>query len=257
MRFIGVDLAWSSANPTAAVALEWDGHTAKPVGWPSALGDDAEVVRFVAEAAGRGPALVAVDAPLVVPNELGARPCDRELSQTYRRAKAQAYPANRRRLHPVRGEALVATLEALGFVHDPNVVAREPVRQVVEVFPHPAAVELFGLTEILRYKARSDRPLPLRWGELRRYQNLLRSLREAEPRLEAEAILKEDPTGLRGKALKAREDLLDALFCAYIALHLWYWGEAGYRRFGDLATGYILVPMRPGLTDRGTPAGLG
>jgi len=245
--FIGIDLAWSEANPSAAVALNWVGQCGRPFLWTSNLGKNAEILEFVEKAAGSGPALVAVDAPLLVPNETGTRPCDRELSQAYRKAHAQAYPANRRRLGPViRGEALVEGLRAKGFHFSPRVVAQKQVRQVVEVFPHPAMVELFGLPHILQYKARPGRSLSFRRKELSRFCALLRSLKEAEPAMDSEPILSfAKPGRQKGKALKALEDLLDALFCAYIALHLWYWGKEGYRCFGDEKSGYILVPVRP------------
>lgn len=243
MILIGLDLAWSSANPSAAVALAWDGRCARPSLWADRLFSDEEILGFIGKAAPSGPALLAVDAPLLVPNELGTRPCDREISQFYRKAKAVAYPANRRRV--IRGEGLVSALARLGFSHQAAVEAQKPTRQAVEVFPHPAMVELFGLPEIFQYKARPGRSLEFRWGELSRYQELLRSLERAEPAMEAEEILSRKPQGLRGKSLKALEDLLDALFCAYIALHLWYWGPRGYRLFGDEKTGYVLVPIRP------------
>lgn len=244
---VGIDLAWSEANPSAAVALRWNGQCGQTFLWSDALGQNWEIVEFVERAAGAGPALVAIDAPLRVPNETGTRPCDRELSRVYRRAHAQAYPANRRRLGPiVRGEALAEELRAKDFTLSPQVEAQRPTRQVVEVFPHPAMVELFGLLHILRYKARPGRSLQFRWKELRRYRELLEGLKEAEPAMDASSILSTaNPENLRGRTLKALEDLLDALFCAYIALHLWYWGQEGYRSFGDEESGHILVPIRP------------
>ncbi|MCS7240154.1 MAG: DUF429 domain-containing protein [Candidatus Bipolaricaulota bacterium] len=251
MIFIGIDLAWSAANPSAAVALRWDGKCGRAFLWTGAAKQDEEILQFVGEAAGPEPALVTIDAPLLVPNATGTRPCDRELSRAYRWAHAQAYPANRQRLGPkVRGEVLVEELTRRGFVHRAEVEKQKPVRQVVEVFPHPAMVELFGLPHILRYKARPDRSYEYRWEELRRYRELLATLDKAEPALAAEDLLGEtDPQGQRGKALKTVENLLDGLCCAYIALHLWYWGPQGYRCFGDEKTGYILVPVKPKRTD--------
>lgn len=242
MRFIGIDLAWSYRNPTAAVALE----NGVPMRWEDELKSDKEIVQFVVEAASEGPALVAIDAPLVVPNESGTRPCDREVSRAYRREEAGTYPANRRRLGPhIRGEELVAQLLDMGFTHSLAVAKQAKVRQVVEVYPHPGMVELFGLERTLKYKARLGRSYQDRWRELSCYMELLRNLTEALPRLRAEAFLSQlRPQGRRGQALKRLEDLLDALFCAYIAFHLWYWGKAGYRCFGDMASGYILVPIR-------------
>lgn len=247
MKFLGIDLAWSLANPSAAVLLRWESGAGVLEAWQDRLGDNREIADFVDKTVGEGPALIAIDAPLCVPNEEGTRPCDRELSQFYRWAQAQAYPANRRRLGPkVRGEELVRALEDLGFRHEPLVPPQKEVRQVVEVFPHPAAVELFGLPRILRYKARPGRTYPQRWKELARFRDLLSGLKHQNPGLLAEEILtKADPHGLRGQALKRLEDLLDALFCAYIALHLWFFGPRGYRCFGDKSSGYILVPVRP------------
>lgn len=114
------------------------------------------------------------------------------------------------------------------------------------MYPHPGMVELFGLEKTLKYKARRDRPSAVRWEEFERLKGLLASLARGEPAMEADRLLAGVTVrGLRGRELKRVEDLLDALFCAHIALHLWYWGKTGYRCFGDLNTGYILVPVQP------------
>ena len=247
MRFVGLDLAWSSRNPSGVVVLApgEDGAWI-PTHWSAELKEDQELVDFIREAVGMEPALVAIDAPLVVPNETGIRPCDRELSQAYRKKEAGALPVSRARLGPkVRGEALVAKLSELGFELRAHVEKGAAVRQVVEVFPHPAMVELFGLERTLKYKARKGRTLEFRLRELSRYVELLRSLKRWEPALAAGALLPEALQGLKGKALKALEDLLDACFCAYIGLWLWHWGPAGYRLFGGEKEGFILVPVRP------------
>lgn len=188
---------------------------------------------------------MAVDAPLVVPNETGWRPCERLLAQAFRRFEAAPYPANRRRFGgKVRGEELVQKFEGGGFVHSPFVEARKEVRQVVEVYPHPAAVNLFGLERTLKYKARCGRSLDFRKEELFRFVVLLRELEGASPPLHAPEILSAPLFRLRGRAHKAAEDLLDALFCACIALYCWFWGPDGYEIFGSATEGYVLVPVR-------------
>lgn len=248
MRFCGLDLAWSARNTSGGVILELAGDVARPVVWRDDLGLDQEILGFLLEGVGSGPALVAIDAPLVVRNETGTRPCDLALSHAYRKAEAGALPANRRRLGPVvRGEELVKTLTGEGFVFSPAVQRRKPVRQVIEVYPHPAAVELFGLKKTLKYKAKGGRSLEARRRELLRYRDLLASLREREPPLKAEALLCQlEIPRLRGAELKRTEDLLDALFCAYIALHIWWHGPEGYRTFGSENSGFVLVPIQPG-----------
>jgi predicted RNase H-like nuclease len=54
--------------------------------------------------------------------------------------------------------------------------------------------------------------------------------------------LKTDVRALRGKALKRYEDLLDAVFCAYIAFYYWYEPET-CMVIGDLDDGYIVTPV--------------
>ena len=245
MRFVGLDLAWSSRNTSGGVVLEWEGERACPLAWREALGSDEEIIAFVRNGLADAPGLIAIDAPLWVPNETGTRPCDLALSRAYRRAEAGALPANRRRLGPrPRGEELVRRFSELGFAFGPHVPPRQPVRQVIEVYPHPAAVELFGLAKTLKYKARQGRPLETRRRELLRYLDLLRSLERREPPMEAEPLLSRlDIPRLRGRALKRAEDLLDACFCAYIALYIWWHGPGGCRTFGDETSGFILVPI--------------
>ncbi|RLC76664.1 MAG: DUF429 domain-containing protein [Chloroflexi bacterium] len=243
MYFVGIDLAWSYRNTTGVAVLRNEGEKGLLVAWNERLRRDEEIVSFIEGAVGGSPALIAIDAPLVVPNETGTRPCDRELSRLFRRYEAGAHPANRRKFGGiVRGEELVQRLSERGFVHSPQVAPRKEVRQVIEVYPHPAAITLFGLEKTIKYKARPGRTYEFRWSEMNRYRRHLQALESAEPALEAREILNQAPEGLKGQALKCLEDLLDALFCAYIALYCWHWGPERYRVIGDLERGYIIVP---------------
>ena len=249
MRFIGLDLAWSSRNGTGVAAIEGDERAGRLVA-SALLRDDEEIVEFVREQAGQdsgGPAIVAVDAPLRVPNDEGRRPAEAEIGQMFARFHAGAHPANRRRLAPeglVRGEVLVARLGRLGFVHQPEVAALIPVRQIVEVYPHPAMVSIFGLDRILKYKARRTIAPEARLAAFGQYHDLLRSLATAEPALHgADELLGQELTGLRRSDLKGHEDRLDGLMCAYVAHYLWRWGMARSRVFGSLEHGYITSPV--------------
>jgi predicted RNase H-like nuclease len=246
LTFIGLDLAWSSRNMTGGAVITGDatGGTLTNV---VLLLDDATIADYVNLHAGDGPAIVAVDAPLQVPNATGRRPAEAELARVFRQYEAGAHPANRQRLAcdgGVRGEQLVAALERRGFIHKPTITAGDPVRQVIEVFPHPAMVAIFGLERTLKYKARPQRPLALRQAEWQRYQDYLRTLTRADPALHGqEKLLAQDVTGLRGKRLKQYEDRVDALFCAYIALYAFRWGMARCRVFGNFTEGYIFTPV--------------
>ena len=246
MRFIGLDLAWSARNPSGAALIVGDAAQGR-LAASALLGGDDEVIAWVHEHAGSGPAIVAVDAPLVVPNQTGRRGAEAEIGQAFARYQAGAHAANRVRLAVdgvVRGEALVERLAALGFVHEPAVTALRPVRQVIEVFPHPAMVALFGLSRTLKYKARPGRSLETRIAELHRLQAYLRGL--AEPALADADELLRYPLQFPVKArMKDYEDRLDGLVCAYVAHYLWRWGMARARVFGSADLGSITTPVPP------------
>ncbi|MBI3247775.1 MAG: DUF429 domain-containing protein [Deltaproteobacteria bacterium] len=249
--FIGIDLAWSSRNPTGLAALRWDGVVAsliEPLPAAAVYGDD-DILAFVRSVAAHGMVLVAIDAPLTVPNLTGRRPGEAELNAVFAKFHAGAHPANRQRLAgynggTVRGETLLAGLATLDIRHDPILTPQMPTRQAFEVYPHPAMVTLFRLDRILKYKAKPTISHAQRVAEFRRYQRLLAGLRRHDPPLALpKPLLSDIHLTHRGRALKAYEDQLDAVFCAYLALYYWRWGAERCRMFGDITRGYIVVPV--------------
>jgi predicted RNase H-like nuclease len=247
IRYLGLDLAWSERNLSGAAALEGTPAGARLLEPPALLGDLDAITAWVERAAGAGPAILAVDAPLVVPNPAGRRPAEAQLAAALGRYEAGPHPANRRLLDRgggVRGELLAARLAVLGFRPAERVAAGEPGRLLTEVYPHAAMVGIFGLARTLKYKAKPRRPEELRRAEWRRYQALLLGLAAADPPLAGhEALLAADVAAVRGRALKGYEDRVDALMCAYVALYAHRWGEARCRTFGDLAGGWIFSPV--------------
>lgn len=246
IRCIGLDLAWSERNASGGAVIS-GGSTGGVFEHAALLGDNTEIIAYVQEHAGDGPCIVAVDAPLHVPNEEGRRPAEAAIGAAFARYQAGAHPANRRRLSAggvVRGEALVAELQARGFVHAPMIAAGVPVRQVIEVFPHPAMVALFGLERTLKYKVKANRSraaVDAAWGE---YQRHLRELAAADPPLHGhEALVSQAVAELRGRRLKDYEDMIDALFCAYIGLYGFRWGQVRCQVFGTMEEGYIFTPV--------------
>jgi|SRR6478672_1895010 len=132
--------------------------------------------------------------------------------------------------HSVAGSRPWASLMALQW-------PRAHGRFQIEVHPHAAMVNLFDLTRIVKYK-RGRRAARAR--ELRRLRALMLSrLRMLDPAL---------PLRLPGVPnagnLKPVEDQIDAVLCAYIAAHWWFWAGARNRVYGGDATGYIVVPER-------------
>ncbi len=243
---IGIDLAWSTRNPSGGAVIVGNTGGGEFCG-AELLGDDQEIIAYIDRHAGSGPCIVAVDAPLWVPNETGRRPGEAEIATAFSRYQAGAHPANRQRLAAngvVRGEALVAALEQRGFTHAPMIEAGTRVRQVIEVFPHPAMVAIFGLERTLKYKVKPNRTKQERDAEWGRYQQYMRDLQRADPALMGhEAFALQPVADLRGRYLKAYEDKMDALFCAYIALFGFRWGRARCRVFGTMEGGYIFTPV--------------
>ena len=256
MRFVGLDLAWSPRNPSGGAVLSDEGQL---VSLEGGLDSNDAVLSFVERGIPPGaPGIVAIDAPLAVPNASGSRPCDREVASVFGRYDAGPYPVNRvnlERYGGLRAEALRERLQAVGFRHDAHLAARVAKRQVMEVFPHPAAVSLFDLDRTLKYKARPGRDYPSRRRALQRLRAALTSLSDAVPPLRLPPDLPAlDAQDRRGRALKQVEDLLDALVCAYSGLYAWFHGPRGYAVYGGPPAGaglddtgkeqgHILVPM--------------
>ena len=247
MVFIGLDLAWSPRNRTGAAILQE--HTL--LAYTGQLGSNEEILAFVDPyLQGDASAIIAVDAPLRVPNETGSRPCDQALSADWRRFEAGALPANRRLLTfagAVRGETLVTLLARYyGFVECAPLPQQRAGRYLCEVFPHPAHVRFFGLPKTLKYKARPGRSRHERLAEFVRYQQLLGTLHQATPPLFGlDELLAVDLQGMTGRALKAYEDTLDAITCAYTAAYLWHHGPRFTRVYGSIAEGHIMTPLPP------------
>ena len=254
MRYIGIDLAWGSKNTTAAVVLDGDlTHGATLVAAADALLTDDEILAFVAANDTGAGLLVAIDAPTIVPNQTGRRPCEAILARCMAKAQAGPHPANRTRLSgpdgTVRGERIAKRLVDYGLPQTPyfsRLPADNP-RAAFEVFPHPAHVALFGLEKTLKYKAKPKRTPETRHAEFRRYADYLLALRDADPPLALPAdtafVVGQETEPLKTAPLKRYEDTLDALTCAYIALYFHRWGEIRCAVVGDLETGFIVTPV--------------
>lgn len=246
IMFIGLDLAWSPRNQSGVAILAGDeqGGTLQQI---DLLGDDQEITNYIQQHTAQQSAIVAVDAPLRVPNETGQRRAETEINRAFRRYEAGAHPANRQRLTfngVVRGEALVESLQQQGFVYESTIEAGTAVRQIIEVFPHPAMIALFGLERTLKYKARPKRSHAERMAAWQHYQQHLHALTTADPPLDGHLhLLQQHVADLRGQKLKAYEDQIDALLCAYIALYAFRWGQTRCQTFGTLEAGYVFTPV--------------
>ena len=238
MHFVGLDLAWGEKNNTGVAVIDSDGRLLH-IG---AAQDDASI-EVAVEPYVSGDCLVAIDAPLIVKNPTGHRPCEMALNHDFHRFEAGARPAFAEKPEFVdpRG-ARIAT--ALTLDMDP---ASSSPRRAIEVYPHPATVALFGLEKTLKYKRGS---FEVRQHELLQLMTLIEGLDKATPRLRVNhsvswvELRKRISAATRPVQLDRDEDPVDAVVCAYVALY-WYDRPEDVTIYGDFATGYIVTPSLP------------
>lgn len=243
-RLIGIDLAWSEGNCSGCAELVSDGGKLT-LTRARLICEIDDIVKWIQPECGEW--IVAIDAPLVVRNKTKSRDADRAVSSRYGTRHAGARPANRNELGKNhRGGQL---LQALTEQHD-GILVEEPCklvgpRLVFETYPHPATIELFRRDCIIKYK--NVNVAEQRAGQMELVKEIRRHLtsKRAKPRLcrnEAlKRLLRKPNPDLTGDALKARENKLDALLCAYVAA----WAGAGgcMEGFGTLGKGVIMIPQ--------------
>jgi predicted RNase H-like nuclease len=232
--FVGVDLGWYG-KPSGLAVLTGKGSKLR-VRAVTRLQGVPETIQWIRSQTGNNDAVVAVDAPLVIPIQTGIRLAERQLNQQFRRYHAGCYPANLGRPFAPYVLAFSRALEAEGFQHGAEMSPHQPGRFQIEVHPHAATISLFDLPRIIKYKRgrRVERA-----KELGRLRDLLRSrLPRLRPSLHLSELVQIPEAG----PLKPVEDQLDAVFCAYIAAYWWFWGRERNWVFGTPAGGYIVVP---------------
>jgi pyridoxamine 5'-phosphate oxidase len=138
-----------------------------------------------------------------------------------------------------RATELSSSLTSLNFVHGDRLAPQSRGRHQIDVDPPTAAMELFLLARVIRYRRG-------KLAERREGLRLLRGLMldhfsRLIPRF-ALTELPEIPDA--AAALRRIEDRLDSLLSAYVAAHWWYWGRERNHVLGDGSGGYIVVPHR-------------
>ncbi|TQL70299.1 putative RNase H-like nuclease [Nocardioides albertanoniae] len=242
MHFIGVDLAWGVRRPTGLAVLDEEGRLVHV----SAAKTDDEIVTAL-EPYVAGDCLVAIDAPLIVTNPTGSRPAEAALNKDFARFDAGAHPANTSRpefSEQPRGARIAARL---GLDMNPRSGRR---RRAIEVYPHPATIAFFHLGRTLKYKNKSGRDVDQLRAELLMLLGLLEGLASADPPLQLDnnpswlALRTAAESALRKSELRAVEDQVDAVLCAYIGLFVTRTPDRT-TTYGDFATGYIVTPTLP------------
>jgi predicted RNase H-like nuclease len=200
----------------------------------------------------------------VVTNAAGQRPCETQVGQRYGRWKVSASTTNTGSPR-LAGVALRQQLEACGWTYSDG-AAGPPAdgRAVSECYPYTTLVgahELGYDRERPRYKRKPPQTPAAQWRTERAATcddliARLGRLAAADPPLlfQSHAVSREltdEPSPVTDTAYKHREDLIDALLCAWTAA---LWARHGLARCqvlglatlpgsGDAAT--IIAPARP------------
>ena len=233
MRVLGIDLAWGQGGPggapneTGVVAVDPDG-TIVDAGWTRGVADTAAWVQRHAEV----DTVAMVDAPLVVTNPTGMRECEKEIGRRYGRWKVSANASNLGLPGTLAGVRLTSELVAAGWRvasgHDGPPLGG---RWLYESFPYLALVGAPELgydreRPIYKRKPRHLAPAEFRLARAANTDEIIRRVAtRCDPPIAlvshpVTAALLDEPTPLSDRPAKHREDLLDAVLCAWTGL-LW------------------------------------
>lgn len=234
---LGIDAAWTEKEPSGIAVIADDGD-----GWRlvevaasyrafleasdpalpvlrhrGSIPDAGAIVKAAYGKAGAPVDLVAIDMPLSTSPIAGRRASDNMISVAYGARHAGTHTPSVTRPGRLSDEL------RLGFdnVGYPLAVTEIHGRALIEVYPHPALIELAKAERRLPYK---QSKIAKYWPEVvpgKRRQKLLEVWAEIIRHLDAEiqgvsAALSLPPVDARGYELKAFEDSLDAIVCAWV-----------------------------------------
>jgi predicted RNase H-like nuclease len=245
IRYLGLDLAWAPRNSSGGAVIEPVGDDSIRLVSAGHLRSHEDVLSWLARNRGRGSAIVAVNAPLIVENSAGQRPCDVQLSEHFGRYQIDDYQVNIVSAgHP---RTMAKAMMRMGFDVDPEAEGD----RVVETYTLPAQVLLFELDRPVRLK---NGPIGARKDAVARFRDLVvNHLTDAAPALVESPVLAElldsDLGLMNGTRLGELEEKLESLFCAYIAAYLDMRGPDACAFLGDLEEGYVLLPTSAQLSE--------
>ncbi len=237
MQVAGIDLAWGTRARTGIALTDANGALLRS----ASVTTDTEIANFLA---GSSPAVIAIDAPIIVTNSAGMRDCECELSKDFRRFHAGTHPTNMSQPSMQPEPRAARLVNAHGWSTSPgsSPSAKQPI--ALEVYPHSSMVGLFGLTRVLEYKAKSGRTPVMRKAQFIELMHLMEIHCDHSLRLTKNNRWQEIgqlvATATRQSELNLIEDEIDAIFCAYIA-----WAFATNREslvtYGNATTGVIVT----------------
>jgi len=197
-----------------------------------------DILSWIARNRGRVGCTLAVNAPILVENTGGRRPCDELLEEHFGKFYVDEYQVNTvNASHP---RTIGRALSRMGF--DPNPMAEGD--RVVETYNQATQIMLFDLERPIRLKSG---PIGARKDAVARLRDLVYDqLADAVPILEdGPALMQLVDTELstcNGSRLGELEERTQAVLCAYTAAFLAVRGPTDCAFLGDLNSGYVLLP---------------
>ena len=187
----------------------------RPLG---SLPDGPNLITTASVLCGCPVALPAIDMPLARTPIVGRRISDDAVSRAYGERKCGTHSPSP--LRPGRiSDDLRESFERAGYPLRTNTIASPGV---IEVYPHPALVELSGARQRLPYKAGRVRSYWPKATSLERRVRLYRQWSEIVALLESQiagvaAALPQLELNASGLEVKSYEDALDAIVCTWVA----------------------------------------
>ena len=237
-RFLGLDLAWAPRQSSGGAVFELTSDGGIKLLTTSSLRAHEDILSWIARNRGRNGAVLAVNAPILVENTGGQRPCDALLYTHFGAHHVDEYQVNTvNASHP---RTIGRALMRMGFDPDPSAEGD----RIVETCNQAAQILLFELDRPFRLKAG---PLGARKEAFTRFRETLSGeLDDADPPLEPspalDALLDLDLATVGGSRMGEMEEQLEAVLCGYTAAYLYVRGPQSCAFLGDLRDGYILLP---------------
>jgi predicted RNase H-like nuclease len=257
MTVLGIDAAWTEKEPSGValvvkkssrwelvnVAPSYDAFIRPIAKGVRARGSSPDISSLLLAAetlAGSSVELVAVDMPMSREPITERRASDQSVSLAYGGRWAGTHTPNPERPGKI-GEAMTDRLKASGY---PLLTTHIAAPGVIEVYPHPALIEIARSDVRLTYKASKVRDY---WKDITPPERKLRLLDTWRMIVllldgEIEGVARALPLpseAARGHEMKAFEDMLDAVVCAWVGITAL---EGRAVPFGD-ATSAIWIPL--------------
>lgn len=240
MKFIGIDLAWTYKNETGLCVLDACGRVEY---LDSKVYSNKEIVDLIKQHH-TDSLTIAVDAPLIVPNEGGSRGAEGEMMRARINGhRISAFNSNRNYFTKVFGEIRGETLLHMIQSEIPNIqIGVDRVKSnIIETFPTGIVNGLFPEIAPIKYKIKPKIKFDETKSEMERLFTRFDRL-EHEEKMISGLMLRINDEVTTKKGHKHLEDKVDAFLCAY-GMYLIYEGFASEAMFGSVDKGFIVIPV--------------